>query len=216
MSQPLTRREADSLEYIRSFMNKNGYSPTLREISDAMRYGSSSTAFYLVESLEQKGYISKEHGGARTIRLLEKKSGTRRIYLASSWKNAELVKGIKGLLVSSGFEVDAFCDPSEDRFVFSFDLLPNIENLNARTVLQEPIVQRAFQEDKKWLDWADTVLLILPAGKSAHLEAGYAAGAGKRLVIYQDEFPAGEYDVMYGFADLVSSDLQGIIEFFNK
>ncbi|UUZ97868.1 hypothetical protein LJK87_49950 [Paenibacillus sp. P25] len=80
------------------------------------------------------------------------------------------------MLVPFGFEVDAFCDPSGDRFVFSFDLLPDVEKMNAKTVLEEPVVQRAFKEDKKWLDWADTVLLILPAGKSAHLEAGYSCG----------------------------------------
>lgn len=138
-----------------------------------------------------------------------------KIYLASSWKNAELVKYIKGELQANGHDVDAFCDPAAGRFVFSFDKLPKVEEMNAQTVLQEPIVQRAFAEDKKWLDWADTVLLILPAGKSAHLEAGYAAGAGKRLIIYQGKFPVGEFDVMYGFADLVSSFLSEIIEFLN-
>ncbi|WP_195724211.1 hypothetical protein [Paenibacillus monticola] len=136
-----------------------------------------------------------------------------KIYLASSWKNAELVKYFKGELQANGHEVDAFCDPEAGRFVFSFDKLPKVEEMNAQTVLQESIVKRAFYEDKKWLDWADTVLLILPAGKSAHLEAGYAAGAGKRLIIYQDEFPAGDFDVMYGFADLITSYLSEVIDF---
>ncbi|NWL89586.1 hypothetical protein DMN77_18725 [Paenibacillus sp. 79R4] len=212
-NKPLTRRQGEALQFIKSFVSNNGYPPTVREIADHMHYQSASTAFQLLEQLVKKGYVNKGDR-PRMIQLTQQAEAlTRKIYLASSWKNADKVKYIKGLLVSSGFEVDAFCDPDDGRFVFSFDLLPDVENKDARTVLKEPVVQRAFIEDKKWLDWADTVLLILPAGKSAHLEAGYAAGTGKRLVIYQEEFPAGEFDVMYGFADLVSSDLQEIICF---
>lgn len=136
-----------------------------------------------------------------------------KIYLASSWKNADQVIRIKQRLVMQGHEVDAFCDKSAGRFVFSFDLLPNVEKMTAETVLKEEIVRRAFEEDRKWLDWADTCVLILPAGNSAHLEAGYAKGSGKKLVIYRENFPQGEFDVMYGFADLVTEDMERVIEF---
>lgn len=130
-----------------------------------------------------------------------------KIYLASSWKNAEIVKAMAlALRMFEHHEVDAFCDASSGRFVFSFDRVPNAAHMNAMTMLKVPMVQRAFEEDKKWIDWADVVLLILPAGKSAHLEAGYAKGSGKKLIIYDSIFPDGEFDVMYGFADLVTDD----------
>jgi hypothetical protein len=54
--------------------------------------------------------------------------------------------------------------------------------------------------DKKHLDRCDTVVLVMPAGKSGHIELGYAIGAGKRAFVL---FPDGEperYDVMYRFA----------------
>lgn len=41
--------------------------------------------------------------------------------------------------------------------------------------------------------------MILPCGRSAHLEGGYAVGKGKALYIL-GHFPKGEFDVMYGFA----------------
>ena len=135
-----------------------------------------------------------------------------KIYLASSWKNAEQVLKMKLALSGSGYEeVDAFCDTEADRFVFSFNDLPSVENHNAKSILHEPQVRRAFEEDKKWLDWADVCILILPAGKSAHLEAGYTKGSGKKLIIYQDEFPFGDFDVMYGFADVVTDDMGALI-----
>lgn len=136
-----------------------------------------------------------------------------KVYLASSWKNERLVKNIAEILRLKGHEVDAFCDYANGRFVFSFDQLPDVSEKNAITVLDEPMVQKAFQEDKKWIDWADGVLLILQSGKSAHLEAGYAKGQGKFLIIYQQEFFKGEFDVMYGFADLVTDDFNEVVKF---
>ncbi|SFR15369.1 hypothetical protein [Desulfoscipio geothermicus] len=129
-----------------------------------------------------------------------------KIYIASSWKNEELVRAFAKMLRDAGLEVDDFTDDSRGRFVFHYSELGNLDELDAINFLEDERSQRAFQEDKKWLDWADAVVLILPAGKSAHLEAGYAKGCGKKLVIWQMSFPKGEFDVMYGFADLITDD----------
>lgn len=131
-----------------------------------------------------------------------------KIYLASSWKNAARVLEVKKILVEAGHEVDAFCDTSqlaEDRFVFNYDNgidAKDVARMDAIDFLEDPRTQRAFAEDKKWLDWADCVVLILPAGNSSHLEAGYAKGKEKYLIILGG-FPPGEVDVMYGFADVL-------------
>lgn len=139
-----------------------------------------------------------------------------KIYLASSWKNADQVKQIKEVFESKGHKVDAFCDTSSGRFVFSFNQLPDVSTHNAISVMDFPVVQKAFMEDKKWIDWADAIVLILPAGNSAHLEAGYAKGSGKKLVIYRPSFPRGEFDVMYGFADLITDSLLQLVDFFGN
>ncbi|KEO84782.1 hypothetical protein [Tumebacillus flagellatus] len=139
-----------------------------------------------------------------------------KIYLASSWKNAEKVKNITGILRNFGHEVDAFCDSSTGRFVFNFGQLPDVTSHNAMTILAEESVQRAFAEDKKWIDWADCVLLVRPAGKSAHLEAGYAKGAGKLLIIYEEQFENGDFDVMYGFADLVTDNFAWVVRMLEE
>jgi len=128
------------------------------------------------------------------------------IYLASSWKNALDVEEWQKILMEEGFHVDAFCNDESGRYVFHFSEIGDPSKLNAINFLKDERAQEAFKEDKMWLDWADVCLLILPAGKSSHLEAGYAKGQGKKLIIYQDEFPYGEFDVMYGFADLITDD----------
>lgn len=138
-----------------------------------------------------------------------------RIYLASSWKNEDLVQIWADELRNMGHKVDAFVDSKSGRYVFHFSEIGDPSKLDCINFLEDSRAQKAFAEDKKWLDWCECCLLLLPAGKSAHLEAGYAKGKGKHLVIWQYNFPKGEFDVMYGFADLISSDPIEIIKYLN-
>jgi len=140
-----------------------------------------------------------------------------KIYLASSWKNSVYLKGIAKILKEFNHEVDCFCDGSTGRYIFSWKELTSevfdLNEENAESIMKYSKVQKAFAEDKKFLDWCDCCILVLPAGKSSHLEAGYAKGCGKKLIIYQAEFPCGEFDVMYGFADLITDDINILLEF---
>lgn len=127
-----------------------------------------------------------------------------KIYIASSWKNQRAVLELADIFERHGFEVDAFRRAADKRFSFHWsefvDDEAELQDYDAISFLNDPRVVRAFNEDKSWLDWADTVIMVMPCGRSSHLEAGYAKGQGKRLYIY-GEFQKGEFDVMYGFAD---------------
>jgi len=127
-----------------------------------------------------------------------------KIYLASSWKNQGTVLDVSNALELRGFEVDAFCRSTGQRYSFHWSELVDSEDAlkdyDVIDMLADPRTQQAFKEDKKWLDWSDCVVMILPCGRSSHMEAGYAKGQGKLLYIVGD-MPKGEFDVMYGFAD---------------
>jgi len=132
---------------------------------------------------------------------------TMNIYLASSWKNKEAVLEMAEMLKYEGHTVDAFCD-EENRVSFNWSELldimdregKDITELDAKDMMSHWRVREAFQEDKKYLDWSDAVIMLMPCGRSAHLEAGYAAGCGKKLYIIGG-FEKGEFETMYGFAD---------------
>lgn len=122
-----------------------------------------------------------------------------RIYIASSWRNEVAARELAAFLREAGHEVDCFCDPSTGRFVFNVPL-PDRPHLDAKTFLEsDSRARQAFREDRAWIEWADVLVMLLPCGKSAHLEAGYARGLRKTVIIYGD-FPKGEIEVMYGFA----------------
>lgn len=69
-----------------------------------------------------------------------------------------------------------------------------------------------FEFDKHHLDTCDVAVLVLPAGKSGHLELGYVAGRGVPTVILLDREPE-RFDVMYNFASLVTADEGAMAEF---
>jgi hypothetical protein len=72
--------------------------------------------------------------------------------------------------------------------------------------LQHPIARAGFEKDMGALRWCQACVLVLPCGRSAHLEIGWAAGAGKRTIVMLDQF--SEPELMYLMCDtlVVTSD----------
>lgn len=63
-----------------------------------------------------------------------------------------------------------------------------------------------FRFDKSNLDRCDAAVLVLPAGKSGHMELGYFLGCGKPgFILLPPDFD-DRWDVMYGFATKVCND----------
>lgn len=59
-----------------------------------------------------------------------------------------------------------------------------------------------FEFDRHHLDRVDAAVLVLPAGKSGHLELGYVSGRGKpTYVLFPEGEPEERWDVMYQFAN---------------
>ena len=70
--------------------------------------------------------------------------------------------------------------------------------------------QHVFNFDRHHLDTSDAAVLVLPAGKSGHLEAGYMVGKGKPTFILIDAEDV-RWDVMYGFATKVVDNEKDLI-----
>lgn len=51
-----------------------------------------------------------------------------------------------------------------------------------RDALRHPASQNGYTSDRGGMDWADIGVLVLPCGRSAHLEAGFMAGRGKPVL----------------------------------
>lgn len=68
-----------------------------------------------------------------------------------------------------------------------------------REALSGAAAKNVFAFDKRNIDASAAAVLVLPAGKSGHLELGYVAGTGKpTFVLFENE--VDRWDVMYQFA----------------
>jgi hypothetical protein len=69
--------------------------------------------------------------------------------------------------------------------------------------------EHVFYFDLRHLTRCEAAVLLLPAGRSGHLELGYFLGTGKPGYILLDD--PERWDVMYKFADGVFYDIQELI-----
>jgi nucleoside 2-deoxyribosyltransferase len=138
----------------------------------------------------------------------------RKIYLASSWRN-EFQPTAVALLKYFGHEVYDFKNPAPGNHGFQWSEIdpacqqwPSRKFINA---LDHPVAIEGFRLDFEAMAWADAGVLLLPCGKSAHLEAGYFIGAGKDLFIYLAD-PC-EPELMYAMADKCFDSFLDLVAF---
>lgn len=70
-TRPLTERQNEAYEFIRSYVERHRKPPTLQEIGDALGIASSNGVYKLLRALEKKGYIEREKHAARGIQLID-------------------------------------------------------------------------------------------------------------------------------------------------
>ncbi len=67
--RPLTERQQEILHYIWQFARQRGYPPSIRDIGEEVGISSTSVVNYNLERLEQGGYIERDRGHSRGLRL---------------------------------------------------------------------------------------------------------------------------------------------------
>jgi len=72
-TKKLTRRQNEIIEYLLEINKSRGYPPSIREICQHLNLHSSSTVHNHLCNLEKKGYIHREPGKPRSIKILKNK-----------------------------------------------------------------------------------------------------------------------------------------------
>ena len=69
--QGLTKRQEQTLDFIRKSIEERGYPPTLREIGESMGIRSTNGVNDHLRALERKGYLRREDMKSRALKLVE-------------------------------------------------------------------------------------------------------------------------------------------------
>ncbi|EGN58125.1 hypothetical protein PRBRB14_26570 [Hallella multisaccharivorax DSM 17128] len=145
-----------------------------------------------------------------------------KIYLASSWRNKDQQRIVR-ILRDAGHEVydfehASYNDHNINGFCGSVGFHWSLVDKDwqqwdvkqYQKGLQHPVAERGFQRDIDALKWADTCVLLLPCGRSAHTEAGWMKGAGKRVFVMVEHL--GEPELMYRLFDGVCGSEEELLE----
>ncbi len=129
-----------------------------------------------------------------------------KIYVASSWRNL-IQPAIVVMLRRCGHEVYDFRNPAPGNSGFSWSAIDehwqNWTPKEYREALQHPIAAKGFEYDIGALRDCDACVLVLPSGRSASWEFGYAIGAGKRGAVVM--FEPCEPELMYRGQPILTS-----------
>jgi nucleoside 2-deoxyribosyltransferase len=120
------------------------------------------------------------------------------IYLIGALKNREIMN-LANEIRALGYDVfDDWLTPGPEADSFLLEYEKN-RGHNYREALRGYAAQHIFNFDKKHIDRCDAGILVMPAGRSGHLELGYILGQGKPGFILFDSIPE-RMDLMYNFA----------------
>lgn len=120
------------------------------------------------------------------------------IYLIGALKNTKIPL-IGNSLRAEGYDV--FDDwsspgPEADQFLLKYE---KTRGHGYKEALKGYAAQHNFQFDKFHIDRCDAAVMVMPCGKSGHLELGYVIGCGKPGYILFESEP-DRMDLMYNFA----------------
>lgn len=134
------------------------------------------------------------------------------LYIVGSLRNPEIPK--IAARIRRATSLDVFDDwyavgPEADEYWQRYEIE---RGHDYRTSLKGWHAEDVFRFDKTHLDRCDAALLVMPAGRSAHLELGYVVGSGKPGYILMDKEPE-RYDIMYQFATKIFYSVEEVLAF---
>ena len=131
-----------------------------------------------------------------------------KLYLIGSLRN-EAVPQLAARLRKSAPQFEVFDDwysagPEADDYWKKYE---KDRGHNYQQALSGYAAKHVFEFDKHHLDTSSHAVLVLPAGKSGHMEITYAKwGAGCKTAILLEPNADVRFDVMYQFIDIVLED----------
>jgi hypothetical protein len=131
-----------------------------------------------------------------------------KIYIASSWRNKyqpSLVTHLRDKFGDNILIYD-FRNPAPGNYGFQWrECDGGWESWSTEKYIEilehSDVAAKGFKLDKDALDWCELCVMVMPAGRSASLELGYAAGAGKVTFVYIPE--RCEPELMFKLCDKV-------------
>ncbi|HEX5818469.1 MAG TPA: transcriptional repressor LexA [Gemmatimonadales bacterium] len=123
---PLTRRQSEILDYLRTHIEEQGYAPSFEEIAEKFGFASLATVHEHLTNLERKGYIRRSYNESRSIEVMPPRGTARATEIPCLGK------------VAAGFPIESLM--SDETIAVPDDLLPRRGNNFALKVSGQSMV----------------------------------------------------------------------------
>lgn len=203
----LTKRQVQILELVSSLRERNGYSPTIREIAEELGLSSVATVAEHLDSLEKKGLVSRERDRSRSLRLTPQ--GRSALPAGKSAAREAMLIPLLGA-IAAGEPIEALSSPGEIEVPPSFNVGRRCYALRVKgeSMVGEGILDGDFVvvEEKLVPENGETVVALLD-GREVTLKKFYKETVrGKKRIRLQPANPAME-PILLGENDPV--EIQG-------
>lgn len=139
----------------------------------------------------------------------------RRVYLISSWCNRHYAALLAALRRRGHIVYDSRAQKPSFHWA---QIDPDWQDWTARRVAasyRHPDAGAAFTRNRHAMDEADTAILVLPAGNSAHLEAGWLA-RGLPVAAYSPASAVIRPELMYHLLDDVLTSIPAVLRWLDR
>jgi len=160
MPVTLYKRQKQILDFLSQYIQKNGFSPTLQEIANALGVSSLATVHEHLSAMAKKGVIKKYEGTVRGLEVIDKKLG-------------ELTKGVELPVlgfIAAGQPIEPHTDPnaavSVSPGMFSGKKRAFVLQVKGDSMIEEGILNDDFVviEQQEMANNGDIVVAILENG----------------------------------------------------
>ena len=141
------------------------------------------------------------------------------VYVASSWR-CVMQEAVVQVLRAADIPCYDFKNPEGGTGFHWSEVMPDFDSTAQLApkeqylkALDHPRSIEGYNSDMMAMKRADTFVLVLPCGRSAHLETGWAVGAGKNTAILLDGHTDGLVipELMYKMVDHISPNMLDLL-----
>lgn len=176
----LTKRQKEILDFIRTFIEREGYSPSMEEIAGHFGFASMNAVFKHLAALEARGYLRRDANRARSIELPKEGDSVGRSLPLLGFVAAG--KPIEAIEVPETLSVpEEFLPPRKECYVL---------RVQGDSMIEDHIEDGDFVVVESRQEASDGEMVVaLVDGESVTLKRLYREGARVRLQPANPEMP---------------------------
>lgn len=108
-------------------------------------------------------------------------------FVSGRWRNRDSVIDLAHKIRSRGHSVYCFLEAAHAMHRIANAPEEDMKNFESLDWRNDPYVKEVFENDMNGQKNSDVFVMLLPAGKSCHIEAGVAYGIGKKCILIGEQ-----------------------------